>query len=128
MDAVQTAMAREGRGLAGSADQGGRRQVTVISAEAWRAAESALGDAVDPSERRANLLVSGLDLEATRGRTLGIGGVRVHVRGETRPCERMDEARPGLRRALEPAWRGGVYGEVLDDGEIRVGDPVVWVE
>jgi MOSC domain-containing protein YiiM len=36
----------------------------------------------------------------------------------------MDQAFPGLRAALAVGGRGGVYGEVLDDGEIAVGDPV----
>jgi MOSC domain-containing protein YiiM len=25
-------------------------------------------------------------------------------------------------------WGGGAFGEVLDDGEIAVGDPVTWDE
>jgi MOSC domain-containing protein YiiM len=36
----------------------------------------------------------------------------------------MDEQCPGLRAALADDWNGGVYGIVLDAGEIRVGDPV----
>jgi MOSC domain-containing protein YiiM len=38
----------------------------------------------------------------------------------------MDEARPGLREAMTRNWRGGVFAEVLDDGEIAVGDQVEW--
>jgi MOSC domain-containing protein YiiM len=38
----------------------------------------------------------------------------------------MDEALDGLRAALEVDWGGGVFAEVLDDGEIRVGDQVAW--
>ena len=86
------------------------------------------GTAVDPGERRANLLVSGIALARARDRVLRVGGCRLRVRGETRPCERMDEAEPGLRAALDPGWRGGVFAEVLDDGRIRVGDPVAWAE
>jgi len=25
-------------------------------------------------------------------------------------------------------WRGGAYGEALDDGEIRCGDDVIWTD
>jgi kynurenine formamidase len=40
----------------------------------------------------------------------------------------MDDATPGLRRALGAPWRGGAYAEVLDEGEIEVGASVEWVE
>ena len=53
-----------------------------------------------------------------------LGNVRIQLRGETRPCERMDEACDGLRNALDPEWRGGAFGVVLDDGTISVGDRV----
>ena len=69
-------------------------------------------------------MVSGVDLENTRNRVLRIGDLRLRIRGETRPCRRMDEAQPGLKRALSAAWRGGVYGQVLGDAEIRIGDAV----
>jgi MOSC domain-containing protein YiiM len=117
-----------GAGRVGNADQGRRRQVTVIAAEGWRDALSAVGPGVelDPSSRRANLLVSGVELAGSRGRVLRVGGCRLRVLGETRPCERMERALPGLKAALEPKWRGGVFGEVLDDGAIAVGDPVGW--
>jgi MOSC domain-containing protein YiiM len=126
MDPAARATARADRGLVGNADQGGRRQVTVVDAGRWRDAERALGAEVDPRARRANLLTEGIDLRESRGRVLRVGGVRIRVNGETRPCERMDEARAGLRAALQPEWRAGVYGELLDDGEIAVGDEVAW--
>ena len=128
MDPAEDADLRRGAGIAGNANQGGWRQVTIIAAADWDRAVEALGAAVDPGERRANLLVSGIALAHTRGRVLRVGGRRLRVRGETRPCERMDDAAPGLRAALDPEWRGGVFAEVLDDGPIRVGDPVAWAE
>jgi MOSC domain-containing protein YiiM len=124
MDAVEAATLVTGKGIDGNADQGGRRQVTVISAERWAQAEGDLAAEVDPSRRRANLLVSGLDLVESRDRLLTIGAVRLRLGGETRPCALMDDQHPGLQDALDLEWGGGAYGEVLDDGEIRVGDEV----
>ena len=126
MDARETATLVVGRGLVGNANQGGRRQVTVVSEERWAEVGRTLAVEVAPRLRRANLLVSGVDLENSHGRILRIGPCRVRLVGETRPCERMDEAHPGLRDALRPRWGGGAYGEVLDDGEIHVGDAVMF--
>lgn len=128
MDPRQRARLLAGQGIEGNADFCTLRQVTLLAAERWREAEAELGFEVDPTARRANLLLSGVDLKRSRQRVLRIGTVRILLRGETRPCERMNEACPGLRRALEPDWRAGAWGEVLDDGEIAVGDAVEWVD
>jgi MOSC domain-containing protein YiiM len=122
MDPVLFAEAVEGRGLAGNANQGGRRQVTIIDEERWREAQREVGVDVPPDARRANIMVRGVDLEKSNGRVLQLGPVRVRIYNETRPCERMDEAQPGLRAALSPRWRGGAFGEVIAGGVIRVGD------
>ena len=111
-----------GKGIDGDANFGrSKRQVTIIEREAFEEVRKSLPDA-DPSMRRANIMVSGLRLEGTRAHVLTLGGVRVLIHGETRPCERMDAQCPGLTAALAPGWRGGVYGVVLDDGPVRVGD------
>ena len=126
MDPVPRAVLVAGRGLAGNANQGGRRQVTLIEEERWAAACAELGVAVPPTARRANLLVRGISLAHSRQQILQIGAIRLRILGETRPCERMDQAQPGLRNALGTDWRGGVFAEVLDDGEIAVGDAIAW--
>jgi MOSC domain-containing protein YiiM len=128
MDSVPEAQLVTGRGIVGNANQGGKRQVTIIAREAWEEVTRELGEPVPPTTRRANLLVSGIELADTRRRVLRIGSVRVRVYGETKPCWQMEEAHAGLQAALRPGWRGGVFGEVLDDGEIAVGDRVEWAE
>jgi MOSC domain-containing protein YiiM len=126
MDLAREARLVAGRGIVGNANQGGKRQVTLISREAWDAVTDELGTEVDPSTRRANLLVSGVQLANTRGRVLRVGACRLRVYGETKPCWQMEEAQPGLQNALKPEWRGGVFAEILDDGTIAVGDVVRW--
>ena len=115
-----------GSGLEGNANLGGYRQVTVLDADAWQAATEEAGADVGPEARRANLLVRGLDLAETRDRVLKVAGCRIAIRGETLPCERMDEAAPGLKEALRPSWRGGVYGMVLEGGPVALGDAVAF--
>lgn len=126
MDPHREVVCVAGKGIHGSTGRSSTRQVTIIAQEQWNAMMRELGGALDPGARRANIMVSGIDLATSRGKVLRLGGVRVRIRGETRPCERMDEALPGLRAAMDPEWRGGAFGEVLDDGPVAVGDPVEW--
>ena len=128
MDAVKGATLIADQGIEGNANQGGWRQVTIISKEAWQAAEAGLGAPVEPSSRRANVMVSGIDLRESRDRVIALGPCTVHIRGETRPCTRMDEAHAGLRDALDPDWRGGAFGVVATGGRLSVGDAARWVE
>jgi len=102
----------------------GKREITLLSAESWAQVCGELGVKLPWLFRRANLLIEGIDLSTTIGATLAVGCVRIRVHGETKPCGIMDQQHDGLRKALAPDCRGGVYGQVLAGGTIRVGDPV----
>jgi MOSC domain-containing protein YiiM len=124
MDASQRAKVVAGKGIVGNANQGGKRQVTIVSSRHWTDVTAPLGATPDPRLRRANLLVSDIDFSDARGKILKIGPVRVRIYGETRPCEQMEAVAPGLQEAMRVPWGGGAFGEILDDGEIAVGDLV----
>jgi MOSC domain-containing protein YiiM len=126
MDAQTAIELVPARGVAGSADRGGRRQVTLLEREVWEAMMRELGSDAGPETRRANVLVSGIDLRKSRGRVLRIGQARVRIAGEVKPCERMEEGVPGLRALMFPDWRGGAFAEILEGGSVAVGDTVAW--
>lgn len=107
----------------------GRRQITLIEEESWAAALAELdfhgGKAPRWSERRANLLVSGIRLPRRAGAIVEIGpDLRIEITRECDPCERMEDVAPGLRAALSPDWRGGLCGRVLAEGRIALDDEV----
>jgi len=126
MDARLSAGLEAGRGLVGNADRGGRRQVTLISEARWHELMAEVSGTLGPEARRANLVISAIDLENTRGRVLRIGSCRLRIGGETRPCEQMEQAAPGLQKAMRARWGGGVFAEVLHGGPIAVGDEITW--
>lgn len=111
-------------GIVGNADRGGRRQITLISAERWRVACQLLGEQLDPALRRANVMVSGIDLAETRGRHILLGEVELEITTETVPCRLMDFADAGLMHALHPDWGGGVSTCVVTPGIIHINAPV----
>lgn len=99
----------------------GKRQITVMTLADWQAACGDLDVELPWHIRRANLLIDTLPLCQSTGSRIVLGGAVLEVTGETDPCERMEQAHPGLFEALQPAWRGGVTCRVLANGVIRVG-------
>lgn len=125
MEELQSVRIAPGTGLEG--DFRGKvkdRNVSIVSREAWEAACTDLGKVLPWTLRRANLLVSGLDLKETAGKRLEIGGVLLEVTGECDPCGRMEAQQEGLRMALTPDWRGGILCTVVRGGGVAVGNPV----
>lgn len=136
--AVDQTMALLGRGLQGdrkaeavSANVGGsKRQVTLIQAEHLPVIAALLRRShIDPALLRRNLVISGINLLATRSLfkheplMLRIGEAVLEITGPCEPCSRMEEL---LGHGGYNAMRGhgGLNARVIGGGEIKVGDRV----
>jgi MOSC domain-containing protein YiiM len=115
------------KGLAGDArGNPGKRQVSLLSAEQWHLACNEVGCKLPWTTRRANILVSGVQFGPQHvNQIVCIGDLRMRVCAETDPCIIMERAQKGLKNALIPDWRGGILCEVLNPGDIKVGDEVI---
>jgi len=117
------------RHLAGdhaSPKAGGKRQITLIQHEHLAAVAGFLGlaEPVAPGRLRRNLVVSGLNLLALKGRQIQIGDEAIlDITGECHPCSRMEEELgPGGYNAMR--GHGGLTAHITQGGRLRVGDAV----
>ena len=111
-------------GVIGDHGTSRRRQVSLLDEDSWNAACIEVDEALNWTTRRSNVLVSGLDLQNLVGSQIRLGSALVEVMGEVVPCHVMDAAKKGLKHALKPDWRGGVYGRVIESGQVHVGDKI----
>jgi MOSC domain-containing protein YiiM len=127
---IERTFARAGIGLAddrlgqrGEAELS-TRQVTLIQHEHLPViAQLARVPAVDSASLRRNLVVSGINLQASRNVRLRVGEALLEVVGPCHPCSRMEDAiGPGGYAAMR--GHGGMTARVLEDGIISIGDPV----
>ncbi|MFT8244211.1 MOSC domain-containing protein [Roseomonas sp. BN140053] len=128
MRVVQAAELDPEHGLVGDRYRGSGerlRQVTLLREEHLPAIAASLGlDAVTPEALRRNLMVSGINLLALKGRRFGLGDAVLESTGECQPCSRMEEnLGPGGYNAVR--GHGGITARVLRAGTVRLGDAVV---
>jgi MOSC domain-containing protein YiiM len=120
---VRTVNAVAGQGLRGDrhfhaegAPPG--QALTLIEAEA-------LEDVVlSGAQSRRQVVVRGVRLNDLVGRRFRVGDVECFGIELCEPCRHLESlTRPGIIKQL--IHRAGINADVLSDGEIRVGDPVV---
>jgi MOSC domain-containing protein YiiM len=126
--AVPSAVAVAGRGLEGdryfigkgsfSHWKGSGRALTLVESEA-------LDDvALDWAAARRNVVTRGVGLNDLVGKRFRLGEVECRGRRLCEPCRHLEKLeRDGLMRSL--AGRGGLRADVLSDGRVAVGDPLV---
>ena len=126
METLENAQVSMASGIIG--DFRGRspnRQITLLSAIAWMQTCNAIGQQLDWTKRRANLLIDDIEFgDKDIGRIVTIGDVELEITEETKPCDFMDEQQLGLKSALVPDWRGGACCKVLKAGSFNIGDTV----
>lgn len=128
LEPVESIEVEVGTGLVGDHHSkrrpGGKRQVTLIQQEHLVAVGGLLHrDAVRPEETRRNIVVSGINLLAFKGRQFRIGNAVLEYTGPCEPCSRMEEnLGPGGWNAMR--GHGGITTRVITAGIIRVGDTV----
>ncbi len=126
---VDQALAVAGRGLEGDRYFDGRG---TFSNEHARGHDLTLVEAevldelhVTAEAARRNVVTRGIDLNALVGKRFRIGAVECVGQRLCEPCAHLERlATPGILRSL--VHRGGLRADVLGDGTIRVGDPVVY--
>jgi MOSC domain-containing protein YiiM len=126
---VKSVQARAGRGLEGNryywadgdAPPGGA--VTLIAAEAVEAVANEGTVSVEAAAMRRNVLTRGIDVNELVGKRFRIGDVVCEGVELCEPCLDLESmTQPGVIKAF--VHRAGLNADILNDGEISVGDTV----
>jgi hypothetical protein len=93
--------------------------LTMIEAEVCESFDPPLAN----DEHRRNLVTRGIDLNGLVGREFTIGAVKCRGMRLCEPCTVVQRyaGRPVLRALVH---RGGLRADILEDGEIKLGDQV----
>jgi MOSC domain-containing protein YiiM len=128
---VDVAVAHPGRGIEGDryfdgagTFASGRPGSALTLVDAGVLDELAAARGGSPVDHRRNVVVRGTDLNALVGREFTLGAVRCRGRRLCEPCAHLDRLNDGgLLRPM--VHRGGLRADILEAGEIRVGDRLV---
>jgi MOSC domain-containing protein YiiM len=127
---VDRVEAHAGKGLAGnryywpdgSAPAG--NALTLIEAEALAAFTRDTGIELTAQASRRNVLTRGIDLNALVGKRFRVGEVECVGVELCEPCLHLESVtHPGVIKGM--VHRAGLNADLLTDGVIAVGDPVV---
>lgn len=137
--AVTTVEAIAGRGLVGdryyahegtfSSNTGQGREVTLIAIEDINAFIREEETSLSAEQTRRNILTSGVPLNALIDKRFWIGNTLLIGRRFAEPCDHLAKLTgigPKLLRGLH--HRGGLRADIIQSGQIRVGDRVCLAE
>jgi MOSC domain-containing protein YiiM len=133
MEELAEVRAVAGRGLEGdryynkegsfSETPGTGREVTLIESEAIDALARDYKLELKPGDARRNIVTRGIALNHLVGKEFRVGDVKLKGVRLNEPCNHLASLTDGkVKEGL--VHRGGLRAEILDDGTIRVGDPI----
>ena len=101
------------------------REMTLFEAEVLEAVFRDYQLSLGANETRRNILVRGVALNHLIGREFTVGSVRCKGIELCEPCVRLESlTAKGMREAL--IHRGGLRAQILSEGTLHPGDPVVY--
>jgi MOSC domain-containing protein YiiM len=134
MQARESVSALPGKGLEGDrywkaagswsdAEHKPDQEVTLIESEQLTWFRETTGQTLTAEQSRRNILTEGVELNPLVGKRFFIGEVEVEGMRLCEPCKTLQE-RTGLDVLPAMVGRSGLNCRILDEGEIRCGDPV----
>ena len=109
------------RGPSRAAGEG--RDLTLIEAEALEGLAGEHGIELGPGESRRNVMTRGIGLNELVGHRFRVGDVEAVGVEPCDPCRHLERlTQPGVLKGL--ARRGGLRADIVEGGEIAVGDEV----
>ena len=128
---VESVRALAGRGLEGNRyffeEAAPGTALTLIATEAVEAMDREHGISIEPRESRRNVVTRGIDVNELVGKRFRVGDVECRGVELCEPCTHLQSlTQPGVLNGL--VHRAGLNADILNDGEISVGDPVTTEE
>ncbi len=105
----------------------GARDITFIEEEALEQFTREYGQTLDAAQARRNLLTRGVRLNDLVGCEFTVGAVRMRGLRLCEPCAHLARL-TGMKVLPGLVHRGGLYAQILQDGELAVGDAVASVD
>jgi MOSC domain-containing protein YiiM len=119
-----------GKGLEGNrhffadGDAPAGNALTLIAAEEVERLATEHGVELEPAATRRNVLTRGVDVNALVGKRFQIGAIECYGVELCEPCKHLESmTQSGVIKGL--VHRAGLNADILVDGEIAVGDPIV---
>jgi len=131
MKSVNTVRAIAGKGIINDRyfkeNNHEKSQITLIEIENINHYNKTFETNISPINFRRNIITEGIKLNELVGKEFFIGSVEVKAHDLCRPCKSLQETLKQQKNFIkELLFKGGLRCEVLRDGEITIGDKIIF--